>query len=536
MGTMRPSILRMVSSTETEKERTEALGNIKALDESLTNSNKKRLRRTNKRKREKPITEKEADELKQQRQAEYEEIVSGNPASIWAFENLFPEPVWDETSIQRDLFEVTERDKKIALDARKKEKKVTPAKIPTKLRSSIAGSSIMRLWREQKLLRSSDDTIRTEADQTEKVMPDVDADTRNDVTSASNHATSKSWKAQALSKNRTVDFQMTQRVEGAVYGIRPAAGSDFLYDISLMGEGAVQFRDGIRLGNALRVNADRLTFLAKKEMARNRLEEAQELYEQALSIDPRDGRAYLGLSRIAEKRRDFKLARQCLRSGIANSVSLSPDGQPDFAGNPFLLQALGCLEENAGHLSEAEALYISAVRSRPSHAAAWVALAQLRTRKLRQNAAAGRICFQTAERELKRANMPPSAHVYTAWAALEYKKAGDVRRARELFQMALGVDPKCSAAFLQLGVMEADKENWDAAAMCFDSVLKYDKRNSRVLQAYAIMESRRPDGSSRKAIDLFERALQAKPRDAIVLQAYALFVVKLGDIDAAKSL
>ena len=540
----------MVSSTETDQERTEALGNIKALlDESLVaKSNKKRLRNRNrnnnyKRKREKPITEKEADQLKEQRQAEYEEIVSGNPASIWAFENLFPEPVWDDTSIQRDLFEVTERDKKIAsLDARNKQKKVpatattpatttplTPPKMPTKLRSSIAGSSIMRLWRDQKLSRNSEDTIQTQAEI-------VNANTQSEGNSASTHATSVSWKALALSKNRTVDFQMTQRVEGAVYGIRPTTGSDFLYDTSLMGGGAVQFRDGVRLGNALRVNADRLTYLAKKEMARNRLEEAQELYEQALDLDPRDGRAYLGLSRIAEKRRDFKLARQCLRSGIANSVSITPDGQPDFAGNPFLLQALGCLEENAGHLSEAEALYISAARSRPSHAAAWVALAQLRTRKLRHNAAAGRICFQTAERELKRANMPPSAHVYTAWAALEYKKAGDIRRARELFQMAMEIDPKCSAAFLQLGVMEADKENWDAAAKCFDSVLKYDKRNSRVLQAYAIMESRRPDGSSRKAIDLFERALQARPRDAIVLQAYALFVVKLGDIDAAKSL
>lgn len=50
------------------------------------------------------------------------------------------------------------------------------------------------------------------------------------------------------------------------------------------------------------------------------------------------------------------------------------------------------------------------------------------------------------------------------------------------------------------------------------------------------MESRRPDGSSRKAIDLFERALEAKARDAIVLQAYALFVVKLGDIESAKFL
>jgi Tfp pilus assembly protein PilF len=119
---------------------------------------------------------------------------------------------------------------------------------------------------------------------------------------------------------------------------------------------------------------------------------------------------------------------------------------------------------------------------------------------------------------------------------MEYKKAGDVRRARELFHAALEVDPKCSPALLQLGVMEADKENWDEAEKCFERVLKNDQRNSRVLQAYAIMESKRPEGDNRKAIDLFERALKANPRDAGVLQAYALFVAKLGDVDAARDL
>jgi tetratricopeptide (TPR) repeat protein len=84
--------------------------------------------------------------------------------------------------------------------------------------------------------------------------------------------------------------------------------------------------------------------------------------------------------------------------------------------------------------------------------------------------------------------------------------------------------------------MEADKENWDRAQECFENVLRFDQRNSRVLQAYAIMESKRPDGDSRKAIDLFERALRANPRDAGVLQAYALYVAKLGDIDAARKL
>ena len=52
------------------------------------------------------------------------------------------------------------------------------------------------------------------------------------------------------------------------------------------------------------------------------------------------------------------------------------------------------------------------------------------------------------------------------------------------------------------------------------------------------MESRRPleEVDSRKVIDLFERALKANPRDAGVYQAYALYVVELGDIDSARDL
>jgi tetratricopeptide (TPR) repeat protein len=119
---------------------------------------------------------------------------------------------------------------------------------------------------------------------------------------------------------------------------------------------------------------------------------------------------------------------------------------------------------------------------------------------------------------------------------MEYRKAGDTRTARELFKKALQVDPKCSAAWMQLGVMEVDCENWEEAQLCFDTVLKFDQRNSRVLQAYALMETKRPDGNSRKAIGLFERALKANRRDAGVLQAYALYVAELGDIDAAREL
>jgi len=165
-----------------------------------------------------------------------------------------------------------------------------------------------------------------------------------------------------------------------------------------------------------------------------------------------------------------------------------------------------------------------------------VSLALLRTRKLGQTAAAGRACFQRAEMEMKRAGMRQSSYVYTSWAALEHRQAGDVHRARNLYENALSLDPRCSAALLQLGVMEADNEKWDDAEQCFEKVLSFDQRNSRVLQAYAIMETKRPDGDSRKAIGLFEKALKANPRDAGVLQAFALYIAELGDTNMAREL
>ena len=111
-----------------------------------------------------------------------------------------------------------------------------------------------------------------------------------------------------------------------------------------------------------------------------------------------------------------------------------------------------------------------------------------------------------------------------------------VKRARDLYLKALEVDPKCSVAYLQLGVMESDIGNFDSARECFEKVLKFDQRNSRVLQAYALMESRREDADDRKVLDLFERALKANPKDGGVYQAYALFVVELGDIESARDL
>ena len=499
----------------------EIIDNEKDKNKSFSSNNKRK-----KPKRVKSQYEISREQLRKSRQAQYEElrqqtsIESGNEKnntpSIWGFEALFPEPVWDQEAVYRDLYQVNELEKETKKNAIAKGRKYNETNGDNEVTPRI-----MEQFNDNS---DKDDLIKERTNNESSFSEPQSKDGISII--ATNNTTNVTSTTKPV-----IDKTLTRMVEDRVYGFRRPKEGNFYFDVSNIGEGAVKFRDGRRVGKPLKVNCDRLTYHAKRELAKGRTEEARELYEEAVKIDPTDGRGYLGLSRVCARRRDFVNAKKYLKIGIANSFDPETGGS-----NAFLLQALGCLEERAGNLSEAERLYIHAAKERPYHAAAWVALAQLRTRKLRKGAHAGRVCYQSAERELIIAGKPPSSHVYTAWASLEYRKAGNFRRARELFEKAIEIDPKCSAAYLQLGVMEADRENWDKAKLCFETVLMFDQRNSRVLQAYAIMESKRPGGDSRNVIDLFERALKAKPKDAGVLQAYALFVVDLGDIDAGREL
>lgn len=193
----------------------------------------------------------------------------------------------------------------------------------------------------------------------------------------------------------------------------------------------------------LPVNTARLTYHARMALRKNKLSEAESLYSEARSRDPEDGRSWLGLSRVAARRHQHAPARSLLLQGLAYSP-----------GNPFLLQALGSLHERSGELALAERRYAACVRAEPGHAAGWISLAQLRTRKLARGAAAGRACYQAAELHLGRrkdAGESSYAFLYTAWADLEYKACGNAERGRELCLKALARDPRCSAALLLLG-------------------------------------------------------------------------------------
>lgn len=540
---------------------------------------KRRPRKKRRPRRIKSASEKARDELRRSRQLRYEEVMTESrklrvgkngtdadsaPAPhaksmLFNFESLFPEPVWDDEAVYKDLYEISDRDEK------EKKKKYGSSSgdsngsrlIQIGKDAATRNQGMKRIMRrptisnrlpyDPPMTTTATTTTTTKSTTTTPTSPPSKEEETNptppivetivpeetNLVEAVANSTDGTVNATAVAnKNVTVDRTLSRMVEDRVYGFKRAPTGEYSYDTSLMGNGAVKFREGRRIGNPLKINADRLTYHARQALRRGKYEEARDMYSRAVDIDPVDGRGWLGLSRVAEARKDAVGARETLRRGLRTSVDPTAGDVP----NAFLLQALGRLEERAGHLTEAERLYERAAEDRPWHAAAWVALGQLRTRKLRRSAEAGRECYRRAERGLAAMGRRPSSHVYSAWASLEYKKAGDPRRARELFDKAIEADPRCSAAFLQLGCMESDRGNHDRAKECFEKVLEFDQRNSRVLQAYAIMETKRPGGNSRDAIDLFERALGAKPRDAGVLQAYGLYVSKLGDVDAARDL
>ena len=566
-----------------------------------SNSRKKKsFKKRRKYSRKLPLTpsEKAAALNRQKRRAAYEKMrltsmkTRNEPPSIWSFDSLFAAPVLDEKSIREDLYGNKEREeemrvrqsemekvreqKRSELEKQEKEFLIDP--------SPVYGGNVTDLSFD---LNAAAKTKEEDLELTRKAIMNIVKDADESDANEKIISSPSSDETKAPQQQPLVDRTLTRLVQDRMYGLTRSPAGSIQYSTSLMDSSrAVQFREGVRLGKALTINIDRLCHFAKKDLSHGRLEEAQEYYLKAQGMDPTDGRPYLGMSRIAQRRGDLTHARGLLKEGIKKSsggyvvvrgptTSDKADAKkkrrkdndsikgwskkhkkngdieeerenigtiPDSGPNPFLLQALGTLEQKLGNLAAAEELYLQAIRSRPSHAAAWVSLAQLRTIQLRQGANAGRACYQSAERELMRIGAKPSSFVYTAWASMEYKKGGreneakSLRKARQLYRKALEVDPRCSVAYLGLGVMESESGNYDEARDCFEEVLTFDQRNSRVLQAYAIMESRREDVDSRKVLDLFERALKANPRDAGVYQAYALFVVDLGDIDSARDL
>ena len=98
--------------------------------------------------------------------------------------------------------------------------------------------------------------------------------------------------------------------------------------------------------------------------------QAEASYQRILSMDPTDGRAYVGLGRLLEIERRYDDARRLLEDGCAvagrsfNSLSLRTSHERGCClegANPFLWTALGNLEAKENRLDAARNSFEAAI-------------------------------------------------------------------------------------------------------------------------------------------------------------------------------
>jgi tetratricopeptide (TPR) repeat protein len=228
----------------------------------------------------------------------------------------------------------------------------------------------------------------------------------------------------------------------------------------------------------LKVNLDLLAHRARVLLRRGDESGAMETWKRCQELDPSDGRAWLAMAKYQARIGAYDEAERTLRSGLK--------WEPESA---FLLQTYGWLQEKRGAPDEALALYSSAVRGDPRHAASWVACGLLLERRRRKEAAWR--CLRTA-----RLVAPDSYYVHQVVGQAHVRR-GELGLAREAFRRSLVLNKRNAATMHAWGVLEWRCGHTDAARALFDKALKASPSNRYVLQSWACLEARA--GASKEA-------------------------------------
>jgi tetratricopeptide (TPR) repeat protein len=325
-------------------------------------------------------------------------------------------------------------------------------------------------------------------------------------------------------------------------------------------------------GKPIQVNVDLGLFRARRAAQRGRLDQARFWYLRCLEWNVREGRAWLGLARLAERVNNIALARRFFRYGVrcadaTTAVSsqahefTDPDTPRTSDGsglthdstetssellgkshktssrssqpgvNVHLLQAWAVMEESVGDIDRARRLLRSAVRAAPSHTASWVAFAMLEYRQGNDGMALERIM------EANRSD-PQNYFAWHVRGIIEWRAFRRYELARQAFEKSLALNPSNSATYHAYACMECwALNNVRRARELFDIALREaNPRNRFVLQSWALMEAEKAK-DLKAARALFAKGTQAHPRDAALWQSWALVEARRArDLQTARKL
>lgn len=290
---------------------------------------------------------------------------------------------------------------------------------------------------------------------------------------------------------------------------------------------------------------------AKAEEKRGDLANAVRMYENLLELDDSLGRAWVRYAMILRRKGEFVAARELLMRALkANPTNaILWQNWADLektAGNfgsarklfrkameanarlPSLFHSWGSMEARLGDLKEAKRIFREGLSACPDYARLHHALGVLEDKS--GNARAARDALADGLRA-----EPDNPHLHHAMGVVEYK-AGRVAAAREWFSRATQVSPRHTLAWLARGQLEELEGSPDMARKYYSAGTRAGGGRGavQIWQAWARMEEK--GGNFNAAIDLYERAVEAHPGDAMLFCAWGKLVLGMGLVTDARAL
>jgi len=279
----------------------------------------------------------------------------------------------------------------------------------------------------------------------------------------------------------------------------------------------------------LKINLDLLTWRAKREAKRRRPDEARKLYRTCLEVDQFDGRAWLALSRDAERHlKDSQLAAQYLKEGLERN--------PD---NAHLLQAQGAYYERKGNRRFAMDHYERALRADPTHVASWVSKARLLDRKFR-------LAYQPPVVEDEdddvlddsdsssdsSSDSPGGVVVLEKYQAKTVRDELDLQKARNCYERALELEPKNERALISAAWFEARTGDVLEARDLYERATLANPGNAYTWTAWAGLEEVYSEDPA-VARNLYAKAHAAHRTNTRCLLSWARYEDQLGNVTGA---
>jgi tetratricopeptide (TPR) repeat protein len=194
------------------------------------------------------------------------------------------------------------------------------------------------------------------------------------------------------------------------------------------------------------------------------------------------------------------------------------DGLYYSINNPFLLQSQAVMYEKLGRRQEAMKLLQTSVKYNPTHAASWVALANLYSRKGQVSDA--RQCYRNAVQ-----GDPKSYVAYQSWGVLE-TSLGKYNEARDLYQQALKLAPTSAYSLQAWASMELKANNLGEAERLLNRAIKALPSSTRIRLLCAELYQLKGELDKSRQVFVDGADMAIRYGDAGFFQAWASFEEK----------